>query len=122
MEAALAEHDAALSALVASMKVVQVTPVDITQIADAGDVGSALAATLSHLDDVASQTERLLRQTEALAEAVMDGRAPALSSLLADRAPALLAGVEMTTQRLRSVATALALASDGPSSQARRVM
>ncbi len=127
VEAALAEHDNALSALVASMKQVQATAVDtppviVTQISNGDDVGPVLTATLSHLDDVASQTERLLRQTEALAEAVMDGRAPALSSLLADRAPALLADVETTTQRLRSVATALALASDGPSSQTRRLM
>ena len=127
VEAALGEHDHALSALVASIKLVQpppaaATPGDFAGVIDAGDVGSALAATLSHLDDVSSQTEMLLRQTEALAEAVMEGRAPALSSLLADRAPALLAGVEMTTQRLRSVATALALASDGPSNQAWRVV
>ncbi len=75
---------------------------------------AALAATLEHLEGVAARTALLLRQTEALAEAVMHGRAPGLPLLLADRTPALLADVDTTIRRLRSVATALALASDGP--------
>ncbi len=74
----------------------------------------ALAATVHHLDGVTCQTETLLRETEALAEAVLAGRAPGLSPLLAERAPSLLAGVETTIRRLRSVATALTLASDAP--------
>jgi hypothetical protein len=81
----------------------------------------ALAATLSRLDDVSCQTETLLRQTEVLAEAVISGRAPGLPPLLADRAPVLLAGIEATTGRLRSVATALALVSDGVPGADRRV-
>jgi hypothetical protein len=55
----------------------------------------------------------LLQQAEALAEAVLAGRAPGLPALLADRAPALLTEIDATTRRLRSVATAMALASDG---------
>jgi hypothetical protein len=81
---------------------------------------AALAATLRGLDDVSSRTERLLRQTEALAEAVVNGRAPGLPLLLADRTPTLLAGIEATTGRLRSVATALALVSDGVPTLERR--
>ncbi len=81
----------------------------------------ALAATLSRLNDVSCQTETLLRQTEVLAEAVINGRAPGLPPLLADRTPVLLAGIEATTGRLRSVATALALVSDGLPRADRRI-
>jgi hypothetical protein len=74
---------------------------------------AALAATLLRLDEVSYQTETLLQQTEMLAEAVISGRAPGLPDLLADRTPVLLAGINVIAQRLRSVATALALVSDG---------
>jgi uncharacterized phage infection (PIP) family protein YhgE len=125
VEGALAEHDASLSALVASIKQTQLphpASAGADCVVDAADADTALAATLSHLDGVAVQTEMLLRQTEALAEAVMDGRAPGLSMVLADHTPTLLAGVETTTRRLRSVATALALASDGPPTRKRRLV
>jgi hypothetical protein len=71
-------------------------------------------STLHQIDVVARETSVLLQQTEALAEAVVAGQTPGLPPLLTECTPALLAGVETTIARLRSVATALALASDGP--------
>jgi hypothetical protein len=114
VEAALTDHDAALSRLIGSMQAVGAATEEVRAASGGADPGAALAATLTHLAGVTEQTELLARQTEALAEAVMSGRAPGLSVLIADRTPALLAGVEATTRRLRSVATALALAGDGP--------
>ncbi|HET6605228.1 MAG TPA: hypothetical protein VFG62_01085 [Rhodopila sp.] len=119
VEAALVEHDGALISLIGSMTRVQAATDDLQAIRPEpappaiGDETS-LGAALRHLDGVADQSEQLLLQSEALAEAVMAGRASALSSLLADRAPTLLARVEIATRRLRSAATALAIASDGP--------
>jgi hypothetical protein len=77
---------------------------------------------LRHLGGIARESEVLLHQAETLAETVLSGHAPALPPLLAERAPALLDAVETTIQRLRSVATALALASDGPPPDGRRLM
>jgi hypothetical protein len=125
VEAALAGHDRAASAMAGSMERVreaaEAAAAVLTARAEpsglslaAENVPNVLAATLTGLDGVAGQTETLLRQTEALAEAVMRGRVPDLSVLLADRTPVLLAGVESTMRRLNSVATALALANDGP--------
>lgn len=74
---------------------------------------AALAATLRRLDNVSSQTEVLQRQTEELVEAVIKGAAPGLPSLLADNTPVLLAGIETTSKRMRSIATALAMLNDG---------
>jgi hypothetical protein len=116
VEAALSEHDGALSSLIGSMSRVQAATAEV-QAARTGqslDNETSLGAALTHLDNVTDQTELLLRRTEALAEAVMAGRAPALSSVLTDRAPALLVQVEAAARRLRSTATALAIASDGP--------
>jgi hypothetical protein len=118
VEAALIDHDGALISLIGSMSRVQAAAVDMhairsESVVPAADGETSLGAALSHLDGVADQAEQLLQQSEALAEAVMAGRAPALSSLLADRAPVLLARVETATRRLRSAATALAIASDG---------
>ena len=132
VEAALADHEGAWPAVVASIEQIQTAVIAVTQAAaeermlpgaDARLDGlpATLAATLRHFDGVASESEMLLQQTEALAEAVLSGQADNLSPLLVDRAPALLAGIETTTQRLRSVATALALASDGKPALERRV-
>lgn len=74
---------------------------------------SAISATIRHLGGVEREAEALLLQAEALAQAVLSGEAIALPDQLAERAPSLLAGVETTIRRLRSAATALALASDG---------
>jgi hypothetical protein len=80
----------------------------------AGAHVDGLAATLRHVDRVDHETAVLSEETEALAEAVLSGHAGELSALLADRTPALLIKVEAAICRLRSAATALALASDGP--------
>ncbi|HET6606258.1 MAG TPA: hypothetical protein VFG62_06295, partial [Rhodopila sp.] len=126
VEAALIEHDGALISLMGSMSRVQAATEDLQAMrsepaAPAAGDETSLGAALRHLDGVADQSEQLLLQSEALAEAVMTGRASALSSLLADRAPALLARVETATRRLRSAATALAIASDGPAYEPRRL-
>jgi chromosome segregation ATPase len=129
VEAALAEHEALWPSVAESFDRVQAAAAAVAEAAasqhDTGrrfalpagfDVGNAPAAvitTLQHFDEVACQSEMLLQQAEALAEAVLAGRAPGLPALLADRAPALLTEIDATTRRLRSVATAMALASDG---------
>ncbi len=116
VEAALNQHDGALTSLIDSMSRVQAAAEEVQAVRaePLPDHETSLGATLTHLDGVTNQTEQLLRQSEALAEAVMAGRAPALASVLTDRAPVLLAQVEAATRRLRSAATALAIASDGP--------
>ncbi|MEJ1975997.1 MAG: hypothetical protein WDN49_07690 [Acetobacteraceae bacterium] len=78
-----------------------------------GSEPAALDVTLLHLGSVEREASVLLHQAEALAEAVLAGKAPALPPLLAGRTPALLSGIDTTIQRLHSVATSLALASDG---------
>ena len=126
LETAAARHDTAGDTLVAAMAQVEAArqavaeaqmgtgPGTRPETAIAAEPVAGLAATLRHLGGVADDTELLLRQAEALAETVLAGQAPGLPPLLASRAPALLAQVETTIHRLRSVATALALASDGP--------
>jgi hypothetical protein len=124
IEAALASHEEAWPAVAASVDQLQAAAATVSRLTaeeqivrgqgtTLDGVPPALAATLRHCDGVATESELLLQQTEALAEAVLRGNASDISPMLADRAPALLAGIEATTQRLRSVATALALASDG---------
>jgi hypothetical protein len=68
--------------------------------------------TVQQLATVVRETETLLHQTESLAEAALARRAPAHLLWPAERTATLLAGVEATIGRLRSVATALALTSD----------
>jgi hypothetical protein len=119
LEDAAVRHDAAGETLIAAMAKVEtarqaVAAAEADARADQGD----LVATLRHLAGVSGETELLARQAEALAESVLSGKAPALPPLLAARAPALLEQVEIIIQRLRSVATALALASDGPAGRA----
>jgi hypothetical protein len=117
VETALTDHDKAGAALLETVARVQAAATQAAQAAEPDPlpegVPVVLAATLRDLDGMASQSETLLKQTEALAEAVLKGLAPTLPSLLGDRTPAILAGVETTIKRLSSVATALALASDG---------
>ncbi len=131
VEAALTDHEEAWPSVIASMAQIQATTVaaahaaanDKTLAASeivADGLPPTLSATLRHFDGVESHTEMLLQQTEALAEAVLSGRAPTLPPLLANRAPGLLAGIEATTERLRSVATALTLASDAKPTLERR--
>jgi hypothetical protein len=125
LEAAAARHDDAGAALLAASGRLDAARVATTQAreleeTDAAGTTSAtpgeklLHATLRHLHGVERAAQPLMREAEALAEAVVGGAAPSLPSLLAGRAPTLLAGVESTIRSLRSVATALALASDGP--------
>ena len=132
VEAALANHDEAWPAVVKSIEQIQAATMAVAQAVAAEPPSSAsaskldglpvsLATALRHFDGVATESEMLLQETEALAEAVLSGHAPNLSPLLVDRAPGLLAGIEATTQRLRSVATALALASDGKPALERRL-
>lgn len=126
VQAALAHHDGIWPALQSSMSQVEAAAVAVVEAAanermrpanpaneDSDGTPEQLAATLRRFDELDDQSRGLLQQAEALAEAVLAGRAPDLPSLLADRTPALLAGIEAATRRLRSVATALALASDG---------
>jgi hypothetical protein len=128
VEAALSRHDGTGEAIAAAMANVQTTMAAVMEAAsERAPSGGArgitpIAATLQHLGAVSRETELLLRQTESLAEAVVAGRAPDLSGQLADRAPALLGELEATIRRLQSVATAVALASDGPPLAERRAV
>lgn len=124
VEAVLADHQEIWPALQSSVAQVQAAAVAVVEATakerarssfavEPEGAPEALATTLRQFDELDAQSQGLLRQTEALAEAVLAGRAPGVPPLLASRAPELLAGIEATTRRLRSVATALALASDG---------
>ena len=126
VQGAMTRHDGAGQALIAAMARVEAASDEVAQAAgrmpadrqvrrdDAATAASApLDAALRQLGGVERDAEILLRQTEALAEAVLAGDAPGLPPLLAGRAPELLTAVETTIRRLRSVATALALVSDG---------
>lgn len=131
VEAALADHDGIWPTLQTSISQVQAAAVAVVKAAaterakpafDEAGAPAALATTLRHLQELDGQAQALVQQTEALAEAVLGGRAPGLPALLADRTPGLLTGIEATTRRLRSIATALALASDGAPVAARRAV
>jgi hypothetical protein len=124
METALAHHDESGAEIASAMAQVQSTLAASMAVAQDRPPSAAtpVAATLRHLDAVSRETELLLAQTEALAEAVVGGQAPDLPGQLAVRAPELLAEVEATIRRLQSVATAVALASDGPPMAERRAV
>jgi len=108
LQGVVSRQDAAAHALeAASHTVQQMTARDPNLPAD-------LAITLRQLTAVQFEAHSLLRQSEAVAEAVLTGEAPELRTMLASRIPALLSQLEATMQHLRSTATALALASDGP--------
>jgi hypothetical protein len=121
LETAVGQQEGAGEALVQSIERVGAAVDVAVQAAVAADRGvteaavrpDMLTSTLRQLNGVDQATAALLGETEALAEAVLTGRAPGIPPLLAARTPALLADVETTIQRLRSVATALAIASDG---------
>lgn len=123
VEAALTTHDGALSSLLEAMDRVQAATAAAQaartpRFASAAEADTSLGATLRCLDSVSDGSEQLLHQAEALADAVVNGRAPGVSSLLSERTPALLVGMEAAARRLRSAATALAIASDGPAAMA----
>jgi hypothetical protein len=127
VETALAQQGGTAEALLSGLTQVQAGLADVSaRLAPEGTPPTAAASgdpsTLHQIDVVARETALLLRQTEALAEAVVAGRAPGLPPLLAECTPALLAGVDATIARLRSVATALALASDGPPAKQRAAL
>jgi hypothetical protein len=61
----------------------------------------------------------LLHQTEALAEAALGCGTPTSLPWPPENTAVLLSGVDTTINRLRSVATALALASDATRDRAR---
>jgi len=77
---------------------------------DAGSVG--LETALRQLDGVETAVLRLTREAEDMAEQIASGGGTALPAALRDRAPELLGSLDDTITRLRSVATALALACD----------
>ena len=79
---------------------------------DAADL--ELTQALRRLDGVETEVGHLLRDAEGLAEKVIVGSAPVLPQAVSDEAPALLEGLQETIARLQSVATALAMAADGP--------
>jgi hypothetical protein len=133
VEGALMEHDRIWPSVVASITQVEAAAAAVAQAAGAGypsvrspvatDPAQApadLVATLRHFEEVVSQSQILLQQADALAEAVLSGKTAGLPPDLADRTPGLLADIDTTTRRLRSVATALALASDGVATKRRR--
>ncbi len=117
LESAIARQDGASVILESAMTRVQGAFEAVAQASRPAPEQDALGATLQHLGGVEQAAVLLLQQAEALAEAVLDGRAPELPGVLAERTPSLLAGLDATIGRLRSAATALALASDGPSVQ-----
>jgi hypothetical protein len=108
LEAAIARQDGASVTLQAAISRVHGAFEAVAQAQEQ----DAVAATLHHLGGVEQAALLLLQQAEALAEAVLGGRAPELPALLAERTPGLLAGLDTTIGRLRSAATALATASD----------
>jgi hypothetical protein len=79
---------------------------------DAADLEVTQA--LRRLGGVETEVGYLLRDAEGLAEKVMVGTAPVLPQAVSAETPALLAGLHETIARLQSVATALAMAADGP--------
>jgi hypothetical protein len=74
---------------------------------------SDLPAGLRPLEEVDRTSQRLLRISEAMAEAAVCGRGQAAELVPPAQIPMLLGTVEATIRRLRATATALALASDG---------
>jgi hypothetical protein len=128
VQAALAEHDGIWPVLQASMAQVEAAAVAVVDAAAQERTKPAapsakepepppaqLTATLRRFNELDDHSRGLLRQTEALAEAVLAGRASGLSPAVVDRASDLLVGIDATTRRLRSVATALTLVSDNGS-------
>ena len=104
VEAALSEHEGAWPSVAASIAQVEAAALAVAEASEHSAPGSprasflpatfdvetapaAVIATLRHFDEVACQSEMLLQQAEALAEAVLAGRAPGLPPLLADRYP-----------------------------------
>jgi hypothetical protein len=127
LEAASANHVAANDGMAtsAAMVAAAVEAVRDAQLLAAGPTLSGgptqLSQTLRYIGTVEREADLLLRETESLAEAVLSGASPEIPDMLTARTPCLLAGLDLTINRLRSSATALALASDGAVAlQARR--
>jgi hypothetical protein len=116
LEVTLAQQGGSAEALLSGLNEVQAGLAALSQRLARPDktTDKGNSSALHQIDIVARESALLLRQTEALAEAVVSGQLPTLPPLLAKCTPALLAELESTIGRLRSVATALALASDGP--------
>lgn len=123
VQEALADHNGIWPRLQMSMSQVQAAAVAVVEAAarerirpeqiDADAVPAQLTDTLHQLGELEAQSSALLLQGETPAEDALAGQAQELSSSLADNPPALLAGIDSATRRLRSVATVLAMTSDG---------
>jgi hypothetical protein len=76
--------------------------------------GPSVTMTMEVVAALERRALQLQCQAELLADNVLNNVSPGLSEQLAGLTPGMLAGLEAAMRSLRSVATALALASDGP--------
>jgi hypothetical protein len=89
----------------------QIVPANAAPAA-AVQTASSVGSPLRSLGGVEREAAALMAESEALAEAVLSGRVANVPPWLCERTAEVLSAVEMTIHRLRSVATAIALASD----------
>jgi hypothetical protein len=80
--------------------------------APGGAAADAGTPTLARLSGLAAETEALLASAGTMAAAALGGEPGGLPPDVVADAPALLAAIELSIQRLRGTATALAMASD----------
>ena len=83
------------------------------------ELKGASPAPLRHLDSLEREAAALMREGEVLAEAAATGRTEDVPVWLAGRSTEILSAVDTTIHRLRSVATAVAFASDAVEQRAR---
>ena len=89
----------------------------LASLRDAADPGPpALSATLASLSGVESETARLLAEAEGLAERAAAGTPGHWPTPMLHQAPAVLDTLDQAIRRLRSAATAIALATDSAAS------
>jgi hypothetical protein len=89
----------------------------LASLRDAADPGPpALSATLASLSGVESETARLLAEAESLAERAAAGVSGHWPTPMLHQAPAVLDTLDQAIRRLRSAATAIALATDSAAS------
>lgn len=89
----------------------------LASLRDAADPGPpALSATLASLSGVESETARLLAEAESLAERAAAGTPGHWPTPMLHQAPAVLDTLDQAIRRLRSAATAIALATDSAAS------
>jgi hypothetical protein len=89
----------------------------LASLRDAADPGPpALSATLASLSGVESETARLLAEAEILAERAAAGTPGHWPTPMLHQAPAVLDTLDQAIRRLRSAATAIALATDSAAS------